>query len=270
MPGRTFLLIAILVVAATAPIFFYEGGLRGKAAEEPSEDESFRSIDDSFQMVSVEKDDEAKNNEREPFWKSWFGTVEVEKKPEPRAADNLPPLAGSGATAGREVDRRANGPPGITLGDVLRFDITPNWLKQNWNRVTTQLTDPDLHGIRVPYCSGYDVHDFTGSLSYYFNRQNRVERITMFGFMGDAEPLAALLEQRFGFKRYASVGPGLYMLYQGDRPLGVLRIEDSTISQMQSGQNYQVHVEINLPHAQAKMSEAMLTELRRLREANLL
>lgn len=271
MPGRTLLLVAILVLAGTVPIFLSESGSGGKkaASEDETENGVVASVDESVQTVEVAKQDATDDAERPqaPFWKNWFGTTE------PKEQGGAPAKSAVSTATAKErslATRNGNGPPGITLGGVLRFDATPNWVRQSWARVTTELTDTNLHGMRVPFCSGYEPHDFTGSLTYYFNRQNQVERITLYGFMGDPEPLAALLEQRFGFKRYASVGPGLYMYYKGDTPLGVMRVEDALETAGATAQKYRVRMEMNLPHDEAALSESMLSELRRLREANLL
>ena len=43
---------------------------------------------------------------------------------------------------------------GHDLRQVIRFDVTPNWVTQNWSRVSTGLPYLHLHGHRVPLVTG--------------------------------------------------------------------------------------------------------------------
>jgi len=83
----------------------------------------------------------------------------------------------------------------------------------NWPRVSADLAELDLQGYRVPLVSGTSEADVAGSLTYYFNAKQRLERITFFGTTGDGRKLVALLESRFEFKRSNTNEPNLF-LYQ--------------------------------------------------------
>jgi hypothetical protein len=99
------------------------------------------------------------------------------------------------------------------MEDALRFDVTTDWVMANWPRVSAGLAELDLQGYRVPLVSGTTEADVAGSLTYYFNAKQRLERITFFGTTGDARKLVALLESRFAFKRSNTKEPNLF-LYQ--------------------------------------------------------
>ena len=72
------------------------------------------------------------------------------------------------------------------LAAVFRCDITPPWVMSQWSRVSTGLAELDLHGYRVALISGTREGDLAGSLTYYFNIQQRLQRITFQGSTGDA------------------------------------------------------------------------------------
>lgn len=140
------------------------------------------------------------------------------------AARVWPPTADDAATAnGADADGAAAGTqrptgaarPGAVptrpLEDVLRFDVTTAWVLANWPRVSAGLAELDLQGYRVPLVTGTQEVDVAGSLTYYFNSQQRVERITLFGSTGDAGKLVALLESRFGFQRMVVPEPNQFV-----------------------------------------------------------
>jgi hypothetical protein len=99
------------------------------------------------------------------------------------------------------------------LVDVFRFDITPQWITSRWPRVMTITPDADLQGYRVPLVTGTTEQDLAGSLTYYFDRQKSLERITFYGTTGDARQLVGLMSAQYGLLRELGSDPGLY-LYQ--------------------------------------------------------
>ena len=68
-----------------------------------------------------------------------------------------------------------------------------------------------MQGYRVPLVTGTTDADVAGSLTYYFNQKQRVERITFFGTTGDTPRLVAFLESQYGFKREKTAEPNLYV-----------------------------------------------------------
>ena len=98
--------------------------------------------------------------------------------------------------------------PTHSLSEVLRFDITKDWVYQRWERKSTALADLDLFGVRVPLVTGTQVHDIAGSLTYFFGADGRVKRISFRGRTGDTTQLAMLLHQRFGLQAVPSMIAG--------------------------------------------------------------
>jgi hypothetical protein len=126
---------------------------------------------------------------------------------------------------------KPNTTPVVDLAEALRLEVTSSWVLGRWPRVTAGLPDADLQGYRVPLLTGTREDDIAGSLTYYFNRQQRCARITFQGTTGDARRLIAYLEQRYGFKQQQSNDPNLY-LYQirwNGNPLSELHIRPARV-----------------------------------------
>ena len=124
------------------------------------------------------------------------------------------PQAATTTLGGAALARPAMRPdktPTHPLEDALRFDVTTAWVLSNWPRVSAGLAELNLQGYRVPLVTGTTDADLAGSLTYYFNPQQRVARITFFGTTGDTRKLVALLESRYGFKRIVTPEPNLFV-----------------------------------------------------------
>ncbi len=257
MPGRTTLFIGILVLAVSLPYLLSEDGKKALMGRLRGEGEPLFS---SWVKVDPANSDGAGSpaaGATGPAVGSASQTQLVKTNP---TAD-LPPIAVP----------PLGGPPGISLAEALRFDVTPAWIAQSWPRVTTRLPTTDYHGVRVPLVTGTELHDFAGSLSYYFNSQRKLERITLSGYTGDYESVVVLIQSRFGLAPYATVGTALYLGFQDSLPISVLRIEEAALQHADGAQmRYHVELELNLPRPGAKLSDAALERLRKLREAKLL
>lgn len=121
----------------------------------------------------------------------------------------LPSTTGTLPTA--DVPRRpGDTPTEVDLADVFRFDVTPGWVMQRWPWISAGLSQLRLQGYRVPLVSGAAYDDLAGSLTYYFNAQQRVQRITFQGNTGDPNKLLRLLISRYGFGRRLTNDPGLF------------------------------------------------------------
>jgi len=132
----------------------------------------------------------------------------------PRSAAS-PSVAGHSGPDGTlptaDVPRRPRDTPTqADLADVLRFDITPGWVMERWPWISAGLSQLPLQGYRVPLVTGTGLDDLAGSLTYYFNAQQKVERITFQGTTGDASKLLRLLISRYGFGRRLTNDPGLF------------------------------------------------------------
>jgi len=118
----------------------------------------------------------------------------------------------TGAKAGGEISPLAStgqGPVVADLAEVLRFDVTPDWIIQRWPLVSAGLSSLTLQGYRVPLVTGTQPDDLTGALTYYFDARQQVRRITLQGTTGDGRRLIQLLVGRFHFGRRLTNDPGI-------------------------------------------------------------
>ncbi len=114
----------------------------------------------------------------------------------------LPPLAGR---------------PVGDFGEVLRFDISTQWIAERWPHVSTGLAQMQLNGHRVPLVTGIEPTDLAGSLTYYFSPQQRVERLVFHGTTGDPSRLIAFLNRHYHFVHRPVNDPGLFIYEAFDR-----------------------------------------------------
>lgn len=109
------------------------------------------------------------------------------------------------------------GPDVFDLAELFRFDLTKDWVSQRWPRITTRLSESNLEGYRVPLVTGPHAGSLAGSLTYYFDHQDRLARIIFLGRSADPSPLVALTTSRYGFQRRPTDTPG-NTIYQLRRP----------------------------------------------------
>ena len=171
---RTMMFMALPVAAAMGPVAYYSGP------------ELYTKVTDS--LFSGAKDG------------SFFGSGSH--------GDTSP--AGE-AAAGDEESRPLEGAAVSSLAEVFRFDVTPGWVVQRWPRVSAGLAELQLQGYRVPLVTGTSEDDLAGALTYYFNHQHRVQRITFQGTTGDFRRLTTLLTTYYGFGQRPTNSPGVFL-----------------------------------------------------------
>ncbi len=144
---------------------------------------------------------------------------------------------GSSSPAKNSTERSSQSElPPHTLAEVLRFDITVPWIIAHWPRVSAGLSELDLHGYRVPLVTGTGESDLAGSLTYYFNKKQQLDRIIFHGTSGDPRPLITIVSANFELKRVIVSDPGLAFYQRKSwgkshselliRPARVLRAND--------------------------------------------
>jgi hypothetical protein len=149
-----------------------------------------------------------------------------------QANANDPALAGATSAAAQgSTESAAPAAPIVDLQQAFRFDVTTAWVLGQWPRVSAGLAQLEMQGYRVPLVTGTRPDDLAGSLTYYFNHRQRVQRITFNGSTGDARRLVALLVTNFGFARVL-VGDASLFLYEvkkDGKVISELRIKPSRI-----------------------------------------
>jgi len=146
------------------------------------------------------------------------------------------------------------GPPTRNLAEVLRFqNVTTGWVLRRWPRVSTGLAELPLQGYRVPLVTGTAETDLAGSLTYYFNAQQEVQRINFQGTTGDPRKLIGFLTARYKFTRRLTNDPGLF-IYEvtdlGGRPVSLLKIQSSpVVKSSEPNRRFDVDLVIERPKA---------------------
>jgi hypothetical protein len=136
------------------------------------------------------------------------------------AAALAAPPSGPGATL-YPAKMPLEGTPTYSVAEVLRMDVTKEWVYQRWPRKSTALAELDLYGIRVPLVTGTQLSDIAGSLTYYFGADGRVQRISFRGLTGDTTQLVGLVTQRYGLQAQPSLAVG-EQLFEARRDADVL------------------------------------------------
>lgn len=196
----------------------------------------------------------------------------------PKLSELSWPIGGSEAEAGNELseeaaasledsesaDGRSTGEPRVIqpsdiplegfpaydLAEVLRMDVDPAWVYQRWSRKSTALAELDLYGVRVPLVTGTQVDDLAGSLTYYFDVDNKVQRISFRGRTGDARKLIALVTKRYDFRPQQPDMPGeyLYQVRWNGKPTSELRIRPMPVLWASAPHtSFQVELELARP-----------------------
>ena len=117
-----------------------------------------------------------------------------------------------------------------SVEQVLRFDVTNDWVYRNWERKSTGPTDVGLFAVRVPLVTGTQITSLAGSLTYYFNHYGQVEHISLRGRTGDTTPLVQFLTRTYRFQAVgAPIGEQLYQVKRGHRVHSELRTRPESI-----------------------------------------
>ncbi len=160
-------------------------------------------------------------------------------------------------------ERTVHGPEFQSLSQILRFDVSPEWVTTTWPLVSTSVRAGDLAGMRLPLVSGTRLVDVAGSLTYWFNPQRQCERIDLAGSTGDTSELVGLLTQGYGLRGEPSPGG---MLFVGrdtsGKPGSVLRIRPSQLlRQDQPHRRYAIELELQRPGSTVGISRALRERL---------
>jgi hypothetical protein len=156
-------------------------------------------------------------------------------------------MPSAGAAAGVGAKRAPlNGTQFTSPDQVLRFDVSKEWVYANWDRKSTGPTDVGLFSVRVPLVMAPQLYALAGSLTYYFNGQGQVEHISFRGRTGDSTQLVQLLTSRYQFQRSESrTGEQIYQVQYKGQPQSELRTHPESVLWLNSP-NQSIAVELEL------------------------
>ena len=164
----------------------------------------------------------------------------------------LPTLAqGPGATLYPSATP-LEGLPALSLQEVFNMNVTKEWVYQRWPRKSTALSELGLYAIRVPLVTGTQIHDLAGSLTYFFDRVGRVQRISFRGTTGDTSQIVMLMAQGFGLQPQATAvaGEQLFQVRRNDQIFSELRTRPAPVLWASSPHDsFAVNLDLQGPHA---------------------
>lgn len=138
----------------------------------------------------------------------------------------------------------------VDLEHAFRWEITPAWILGNWPRVTTHLAALDSQGYRVTLITGTGQTDLAGAVTYYFDPQQRLQKMVFNGTTGDAKRLVQFLIARHHFERRLTEDPSvyLYQVEQDGQALSELKIKTAPIVRTASAYSrFEVSLTMNRP-----------------------
>lgn len=157
------------------------------------------------------------------------------------------------------------GGPIYDLREVLRFDISPDWVTSRFSRVTTVLADTQLEGLRVPIVTGIGPADLAGSITYYFDSSGKLQRVMLHAFTGDASRVIATMTQFYGLQPEPSLDAGVYTRRWNATPVHFLRLTRAPIVYSDAlHHKLTVYLELNQPDLRYGIS----TEAQRIIDAD--
>ena len=234
MYGRAFLFVALVVLGAVLP-YLLADDVRMV---------SFKDLWESVVDRSVTEEDALSTAKQAEVDPTWFGVAQTHGGND-RGSGSTGTIR-SAPSAMNSPAPRLFGPAGARLEPLLRFDITPEWVTNQWSRVTTRLSNLDLNGWRVPIAMGSHPQNLAGSITYYFDTQRRVQRINIHGYLSDATELVRLATTRYGMHRVPSARGDLYAANIEGKTIGAMRLLRPPVVRADApGQRYAVLMELN-------------------------
>lgn len=175
----------------------------------------------------------------------------------------------AGANYGTPYNANASGAlvggPIYDLREVLRFDISPEWVTSRFSRVTTVLADTELEGLRVPLVTGIGPADLAGSITYYFDASGKLQRVMLHAFTGDASRVVATMTQHYGLQAEPSLDAGVYTRRWNATPVHFLRLTRAPVVYSDAlHHKLTVYLELNQPDLRYGIS----TEAQRIIDAD--
>ncbi len=117
------------------------------------------------------------------------------------------------------------------MEEIFRFDLTADQVLHTWPVVTTTTNQPDLRGYRVPLVTGGRADSLAGSLTYFFNNDQQLQRIVFHGTSGDPKPVVQLATQKFAFRIDSAADAAVqrYVVRWSGRVVSELRVQPAHV-----------------------------------------
>lgn len=147
------------------------------------------------------------------------------------------------------------GPQVDSPGELFRFDVTPNWIIQNWARVTRLKLD-GLDMFRVPVMTGTDPHDIVGSITYSFSVSRQLQRVQFDGSSSDPSVLAQAVARYYGLTAKQAIGGTVYSSeHEGQTHSLILVHYGTAIRKDDTRRSHEISIELNRPASEYGVTE---------------
>jgi hypothetical protein len=174
----------------------------------------------------------------------------------PGYATTPPALPYAPATPGTPPPTTASNGHVNDFREVIRFDISPSFVTQRFDRITTVLSSVQLDGMRVAFVSGTRTTDIAGTLTYFFDIQQTVQRIQFQGTTGDASVLSQLMVQYYRLTPEDSLGGHFFTTRWNGQVTSLMLISPAPVMTADSPLNrYSIFLELNQPSHQYSLSQ---------------
>lgn len=114
------------------------------------------------------------------------------------------------------------GPATIDLRAWLRWDLPRGYLLWQHPHAAIVPTERNLLGYRIPFTTGLQPQDLTGTLTYYFDAKDQLQRMELSAASGNPWPMTQWLLPQFRLQPIASPDPNIR--------LAILKSRDQTQS----------------------------------------
>lgn len=152
-------------------------------------------------------------------------------------------------------------PVPLELESVIRFDLSPQQIIDRWPRVSVTFGESAWQGYRIPLVTGTREHDLAGSLTYYFDSQQVMQRLAFVGYTRRADLLAAYIEKHYRLRREPSSVSILYLSRWNGAPTSALRVQLRPVQVPDLPAQQEVMLELNRPSLSYGLSVAFRTAL---------
>lgn len=132
--------------------------------------------------------------------------------------------------------------------EYLNFQVTPDWVRSRWERVSVAAGEDNLTGMRVSLVSGPRPADIQGSLTYYFDSLQQLQRITFRGWTGEPSELVQFATTRLGLTQRSSQAAGLYKKTSWGKLQAFVRLDyPPVLNRESSNEQLMILLEVNNP-----------------------
>lgn len=144
----------------------------------------------------------------------------------------------------------------VSPAEYLSFRVTPDWIRSRWERVSVAAGEDNLTGMRVALVSGPRPADVHGSLTWYFDAKQQLQRIALRGWTGEPSELVQFVTTEYGLTQRSSQAAGLYKKTSWGKLQAFLRLDyPPVINRESSNEQLMILMEINNPASSLDVSQ---------------